>query len=270
MCIACCLDSPVDLLRLGVTPTTDRRQHPPRQHRRQPLRSCRFGLRGPSATTRLQRCRSCDKAVARSPHCALMRPFGTLRGDHSRAYFTTGTPAIQKRQQSRERQVAEVNARRDLEGLSDARQQAATSAPPRTWADARRCLRLCQRPGNLATLFGLFAMLAHVTARRAAPDGAARGHPSQAQRRSVIGTALGDRSVSLPIIENKYEKGQAARASTSAPCLRGGSLPRGWRCAMRSPWWGGRRWPSSSPTRSRSHRAWPTGSGCTRSTPTAG
>ena len=39
----------------------------------------------------------CDKAVARSPHCALMRPFGTLRGDHSRAYFTTGTPAIQKR-----------------------------------------------------------------------------------------------------------------------------------------------------------------------------
>jgi hypothetical protein len=57
----------------------------------------RFGLRGPSATTRLQRCRSCDKAVARSPHCALMRPFGTLRGDHSRAYFTTGTPAIQKR-----------------------------------------------------------------------------------------------------------------------------------------------------------------------------
>ena len=112
------------------------------------------------------------------------RPFGSLQGC-CRRLLAHSSSSVQEGNYSGHGKIRQVHCRRDRKHSPHTSDQTAGSPTPPARVAPRRSLRLAERTLSRPAQLRFLTMPTHRVARRAA-----RGHPSQAQRRSVIGTPV--------------------------------------------------------------------------------
>ena len=107
------------------------------------------------------------------------RPFGSLQGC-CRRLLAHSSASVQEGNYSEHGKIRQVHCRRDRKHSPHTSDQTAGSPTPPARVVPRRSLRLAERTLSRPAQLRFLTMPTHRVARRAA-----RGHPSQAQRRSA-------------------------------------------------------------------------------------